>query len=136
MNHLQLEKKQKNKNAHSPSAQAIAVGMGEMLARINFRAERDGRDIEFVLCGHPENPLSKQPCYSCIDFNQMRPHGGDAGVIASSITSNDPYYPRPTSPFWADFTSAYTLEAQAVSDTAKGLAEAVVEKLLAVWSTP
>ncbi|KAG1653203.1 hypothetical protein FOA52_010287 [Chlamydomonas sp. UWO 241] len=92
-------------------AGSIAAGMGQMLARINFRAGRDGRDIEFVLCGDPLNPLSQHPAYSCIDFNQMRPHNDNAGVIADSMASNDPYYPRSDSPHWNAFAAAYAAEA-------------------------
>ena len=111
----------------------IAAGMGQLLARINFRAGRDGRDIEFVLCGHPENPMSKLPWYSCMDFNQMRSHQGNVDVITSSITSNDPYYPRPGSTFWCRFTGAYMAEAEAVSPSAKTLATDVVDKLIDAW---
>ncbi len=89
----------------------IAAGMGQMLGRINFRAGRDGRDIEFVLCGDMSNPLSGRPSYACIDFNQMRPHGGDPGAIVDSIVSNDPYYPKPSSPHWGRFVAAYKAEA-------------------------
>jgi hypothetical protein len=93
-------------------SRAIAEGMGQTLGRINFRAGRDGRDVEFVLCGDPDNPLSKHPGYACIDFNQMRPHGDDAGVIVDSIVTNDPYYPRPPSPHWSSFAAAYLREAE------------------------
>lgn len=93
-------------------SRAIAEGMGQTLGRINFRAGRDGRDVEFVLCGDPDNPLSKRPGYACIDFNQMRPHGDDAAVIVDSIVTNDPYYPRPPSPHWSSFAAAYLREAE------------------------
>ena len=111
----------------------IAAGMGQMLARINFRAGRDGRDIEFVLCGDPHNPLSGQPAYCCIDFNQMRPHGGDAAAIVDSIASNDPYVPRPPSPYWAHFAAAYATEAAAASAAASELARAVLSRLEERW---
>eukprot|EP00798_Chlamydomonas_sp_ICE-L_P032813 gene32813-biopygen14022 len=108
-------------------ADKIAAGMGQMLASINFKAGRDGRDIEFVLCGHPENPLSKVPFYECIDFNQMRPHGGSAIVIVSSMVSNDPYYPRPWSPQWQAFADAYL--ATAVEANESPLAQDVLQKI-------
>lgn len=48
-------------------------------------------------CGNARNPLSKDPAFSCIDFNQMQPHQGDASVIVSAIVSYDPHYPKPSS---------------------------------------
>jgi hypothetical protein len=115
-------------------ASTIAKGMGELLSSINFEAGKDGRDIEFVLCGSPSNPLSRAPSYSCIDFNQMRDHDNDIDTICSSITANDPYYPRPSSPYWADFTAAYLAVARAVGTEAGHMAAQVLEKLVAKWS--
>eukprot|EP00798_Chlamydomonas_sp_ICE-L_P026284 gene26284-biopygen11228 len=113
-------------------ADKIAAEMGQMLASINFKAGRDGRDIEFVLCGHPENPLSKVPFYECIDFNQMRPHGGSAIVIVSSMVSNDPYYPRPWSPQWQAFADAYLATAAEANESP--LAHDVLQKAIMVSS--
>lgn len=115
-------------------ASQIAAGMGQMLARINFRAGRDGRDIEFVICGDAGNPLSKQPTYSCIDFNQMRAHNSDVDVIVSAIVANDPYYPRPSSPLWASFVDAYTAEASLVDSSSAMLAQQVLAELHKQWA--
>ena len=115
-------------------ADQIAAGMGCMLAKMNFRAGLDGRDIEFVLCGDANNPLSKQPAFSCIDFNQMRPHGGDAAAIVSAIVANDPYYPRPSSPQWANFADAYTAEAACVGSSSAVLSQQVLAALYERWA--
>ena len=61
---------------------------------------------EFVLCGDRRNPMGKAG-YACIDFNQVRPHEGDAGRILSSILINDRYYPRPGSRHWEAFAGEY-----------------------------
>ncbi len=112
----------------------IAAGMGQLLARINFRAGLDGRDIEFVLCGDAGNPLSKKPAFSCIDFNQMRPHSGEAANIVSAIVANDPYYPRPSSLHWKSFADAYTFEAARMnSSSADELSQQVLSALLERW---
>mmetsp|Transcript_28792 Transcript_28792/g.63441 ORF Transcript_28792/g.63441 Transcript_28792/m.63441 type:complete len:374 (+) Transcript_28792:195-1316(+) len=116
-------------------AAAIADGMGRTLALINFFAGKDGRGIEFVLCGNPDNPLSKDPSFACIDFNQIRPHNGDVGAICSSITSNDPYYPRPESPYWDAFKQAYITTAAAAPTPANELAEAVMAQLQTTWAS-
>jgi hypothetical protein len=115
-------------------ADQIAAGMGQMLGRINFQAGRDGRDIEFVLSGDAFNPLSKQPAYNCIDFNQMRPHSGDAAAIVSAITANDPYYPRPSSPQWASFADAYTAEANSADPSSTALSHQVLAALCECWA--
>lgn len=112
-------------------AAALAKAMGEMLASINFVAGRDGRDIEFVLAGNPVNPWSPDPWFACIDFNQMRPHQGNPEVICGSIVSNDPYYPRPNSPYWSDFVSGYTASASKVN--ASELASSVVSLISQHW---
>ena len=93
----------------------IAKGMGRMLALINFAAGKDGRDIEFVLCGDRRNPMGEAG-YACIDFNQVRPHEGDAGRILKSILMNDRYYPRPGSGYWGAFAGEYL----AVADSLGG----------------
>ena len=111
----------------------IAQGMGQMLARIHFKAGKDGRDIEFVLCGDPENPLSRIPGFFVIDFNQMRPHNNDSDALVQSITINDPYYPRPDSPHWYDFCTAYITEAATSPPPALTVAHCVIEKLLVLW---
>lgn len=115
-------------------ADEIAAGMGQMLARINFWAGRDGRDIEFVLCGNASNPLSRHPAFSCIDFNQMRPHDGVAAEIVSATVTNDPYYPRPSSPQWGAFAGAYTAEAARKDASSAALAQEVLEGLRERWA--
>ena len=112
-------------------AEAIAAGMGRMLASINFNAGRDGRDIEFVMCGNPENPMSRVPSYFCIDFNQMREHCGDASVIVKSMVINDPYYPRPWSPYWGAFSGAYLSTAEEAG--ALPLAQDVLHGVHSFW---
>eukprot|EP00898_Chlorokybus_atmophyticus_P002258 jgi/Chlat1/3032/Chrsp206S00234 len=114
-------------------AARIAAGMGQLLSCINFEVGRDGRDIEFVLCSNPNNPFSTEPWYGCIDFNQLRAHSDDVDVIVESITINDPYYPRPTSPYWQDFCCAYLAGAFQVSSPAGNLATAVINKLMERW---
>ncbi|GAX86207.1 hypothetical protein CEUSTIGMA_g13621.t1 [Chlamydomonas eustigma] len=111
----------------------IAAGMGQMLALINFQAGKDARDIEFVLCGDPDNPLSSDPTFSCIDFNQMRPHNNDAEAIVSSISANDPYFPRPSSQHWVDFADAYEDGAVAVDPMAADIARSVLAHLRELW---
>ena len=104
----------------------IAKGMGRMLGLINFAAGKDGRDVEFVLCGDRRNPMGKAG-YACIDFNQVRPHEGDAARILSSILINDRYYPRPGSRHWEAFAGEYL----AVADSLGGgeLAREVLDGL-------
>ena len=116
-------------------ASQIAAGMGQMLATINFRAGRDARGIKFILCGDADNPLRKQPAYSCIGFNQMRAHNGDADVIVSAIAMNDFNYPRPSSPLWASFVNAYTAEASLVDSSSAMLAHQVLAALHKQWTS-
>jgi hypothetical protein len=115
-------------------ADQIAAGMGEMLSIINFRIGRDGRDIEFVLSGDPMNPLSQVPTYSCIDYNQMRPHHGSFAAIVSATAANDPYYPRPSSPYWNNFAFAYISEAIACGREASEIAQQVLDALCDRWA--
>jgi hypothetical protein len=108
--------------------------MGEMLGIINFRIGRDGRGIEYVLSGDPMNPLSQVPTYSCLDFNQMRPHGGSFAAIVSATAANDPYYPRPSSPYWNNFAFAYISEAIACGHEASEIAQQVLDALCDRWA--
>jgi hypothetical protein len=94
---------------------------------------RDGRDIEFVLGGNPDNPLLPAPSYYVIDFNQMRPHNGDAATIISAIVINDPYYPRPGSPYWEAFRGSYYSRAAACGYGE--LAAEVIRGLEQKWGT-
>eukprot|EP00898_Chlorokybus_atmophyticus_P002257 jgi/Chlat1/3031/Chrsp206S03285 len=115
-------------------ASRIAAGMGQLLSFINFEVGWDGRDIEFVLCSDPNNPMSQEPWYGCIDFNQMRAHNDDVHVIVQSITINDPYYPRPASPYWKAFSGAYLTGALNISPEAGELATSVLQELEKHWS--
>lgn len=58
--------------AVSYPVQDVARGMGEMLARMHFRAGVDARDVEFVLGSCGDSRLS----YTVIDFNQVRVYTG------------------------------------------------------------
>lgn len=110
------------------SPEAMAAHMGKLLARIHFCASRDGRDIEIVLGGHADAPLSRHGLF-CIDFNQMRPHDGSVGMLVDSLISNDPYFPRPGMRCWAAFERAYLSEAQTVSPSAHQTAARVTAEL-------
>jgi hypothetical protein len=78
-----------------PVAQ-IAHDMGLMLGSIHFVTQKDGRNIEFVVGGDVGDTKLQ---YFCIDFNQMRDHKGSAKCLFESFRQNDPYYPRPQSPY-------------------------------------
>lgn len=103
---------------------AVAKAMGRTLAGINFLAGLDGRGIEFVLGGHPDNPLTL-PGYACIDFDQLMPHSGNPLIIVDAWVKNEPFYPRPSSPYWPYFESGY-LEMGA-STGSRHLASLVIE---------
>ena len=109
---------------HASTAQIMGE-MGRMLARIHHVAGFDGRDIEFVLGGADH----KKPCYFCIDFNQMRSHGGDASALVDSFFANDPYYPRPGAKHWGGFADGYMGEAMAAGCT--NLAQEFLQRVLA-----
>lgn len=108
----------------------VAKAMGRTLAMINFMTGADGRDIEFVLGGDPDDPLRKAG-YACIDFNQLRQHCGDPGVIADAWSQNDPYYPRPSSAYWAHFESGYLETAERASQCplASRVIDCILERL-------
>ncbi|GJJ15145.1 hypothetical protein Clacol_009420 [Clathrus columnatus] len=92
-------------------ADKVIIGMGEMLARLHWRGDSDGRDIEWVLGGDGYAGLS----YFVIDFNQMREWGKTmegVDTLVSAFMTNDPYYPRPRprDPQYEIFRSAYLAE--------------------------
>jgi hypothetical protein len=114
---------------------SLAASMGTALARVHFVAGFDGRDVEFVLGGATRHS-NVEPAFFVIDFNQMRrvPHGGGDAVVqmlAEAVYTNDPYVPRPDSPFWPAFRVAY--EAEAVHVGALATAQAVLAVLQAHW---
>eukprot|EP00128_Syssomonas_multiformis_P013883 Colp12_sorted_trinity150504_noHs@29443 len=77
--------------------------MGHVLASIHFLANRDARDVEFVIGGSNLD----EPCFYCIDFNQMRPHNDDVRVLVDAFKINDPYFPKPGSKYWQPFKDGY-----------------------------
>ena len=105
--------------------------MGRTLGGINFLTGADGRDIEFVLGGDPDDPL-RRPGYACIDFNQLRRHSDDPAVIVDAWVLNDPYYPRPASVYWAHFESGYKEVAAQAGKHALALAARVIEGIKAL----
>ncbi|TCD63580.1 hypothetical protein EIP91_005219 [Steccherinum ochraceum] len=88
-------------------ADEVARGMGEILAKLHYKARVDGRDIEFVLGGTGGADFT----YFIIDFNQVRAwtKGSDVAMLVSSFFDNDPYYPRPipTNPLYTSFKRGY-----------------------------
>lgn len=49
-----------------PSAEEVALEMGDMLARIHWRAGFDARDVEFVM----GDDMASSVAFYVIDFNQ------------------------------------------------------------------
>ena len=64
----------------------------------------------------------------------MLAHDGDAATIASAIFTNDPYYPRPSSPQWASFADAYTAEAARLGSTSAMLSQQMAAALHEQWA--
>ena len=115
--------------------ESVAASMGTALARVHFVAGFDGRDVEFVLGGAAHH-ANVEPAFFVIDFNQMRlvPSGGGDAIVqllAEAVYTNDPYVPRPDSPFWPAFRAAY--EAEAAHAGALATAQAVLAALQAHW---
>ena len=86
----------------------VAKGMGEILARLHWRAGYDGRDIEMVLGGDGSSGIT----FYTIDFNQMRLFERTPASIPQLVeahTINDPYYPpaRPSDPLYQSFRDGY-----------------------------
>lgn len=58
-----------NEDLGLPSAEEVALEMGDMLARIHWRAGFDARDVEFVMGG---DGMTSSVTFYVIDFNQVK----------------------------------------------------------------
>jgi hypothetical protein len=88
----------------------VAHDMGIVLSLINFEANLDGRDIEFI--------LGSKSCDDCLegsmqcfllDFDKMSIHKFDLWLICRAFVENDPYFPRSGMEFWEDFVEGYLI---------------------------
>jgi hypothetical protein len=61
-----------------PPVAEVVEGMGEMLARLHWRGNVDGRDIEFVMGGDGYEGIS----FFVIDFNQARHTSSNSAVLS------------------------------------------------------
>lgn len=57
-----------NEDLRLPSAEEVALGMGDMLARIHWRAGFDARNVKFVMGG---DGITSSVTFYVIDFNQV-----------------------------------------------------------------
>lgn len=57
-----------NEDLGLPSAEEVALEMGDMLARIHWRAGLDARDVEFIMGG---DGITSSITFYVIDFNQV-----------------------------------------------------------------
>ena len=117
-------------------AAAVARGIGDMLGRLNFLAETDARDVEFVACGSETDPWRPEPGFACIDFNQCRPLDladveGAAAAVVSAVRANDPYFPLQPSAEWDAFSEGYAAAARlpGAAGSAPRVADAVLSQL-------
>ncbi|KAI8911918.1 hypothetical protein DFJ77DRAFT_511947 [Powellomyces hirtus] len=90
--------------------QRLARSMGSVLGKIVFRSGMDARDIEWVV-GASEGDTYRGTGLFVIDFNQCKPHNGDARKVIAAMKTNDPYYPRPGTEEFATFAEGFVLEA-------------------------
>jgi hypothetical protein len=117
---------------------AIARSIGNMLGRLNFIAETDARDVEFVACGDDRDPWRPEPSFACIDFNQCRPLDlstveAAAAAIVASVKANDPYYPLQQCAEWYAFSDGY-IRAAAMPGAA-ALAPLIADAVLSLLYT-
>ncbi|KAK7027316.1 Class II abasic (AP) endonuclease [Paramarasmius palmivorus] len=104
----------------------VVEGMGEMLARLHFKASVDARNVEFVL-GDGAGGFT----FFLIDFNQVRPWTPSIDNIHELVSAffvNDPYYPRPRSSdaTYVKFRHAYL---EACNDESRFLGGAFIEAI-------
>ena len=108
-------------------AKVYAKIMAEALAMMHWLAEVDANDVEFVLAPSRvdnhykprlENSLGKHVVW-LLDFDYCNPMTMDLEGIEKAVAAffrNDPYYPRPGTPFWELFKQAYLQASSRMTD--------------------